>query len=85
MGKMQVERGFSTFQRGWRVGRAVAMHIYKHRVEFTPHPSPLPEEREPIGGFSELVFTSVLQVGITRSNNSVSSFSLRERARVRGF
>ncbi|RON73511.1 hypothetical protein BK675_19480 [Pseudomonas fluorescens] len=58
---MQVERGFSTFQRGWRVGLAVAMHIYKHRVEFTPHPSPLPEERELICG----LFGICVRLGIS--------------------
>ncbi len=72
-------------QQEGQLGLAIAMHMAKYRGEFTPHPSPLPGEREPIGGVSELVFTSVLQVGITRSNNSVSSFSLGERARVRGF
>ncbi|ROO10253.1 hypothetical protein BK673_10910 [Pseudomonas fluorescens] len=30
-------------------------------------------------------FGSVFQVGVSRTNNSVSPLSLRERARVRGF
>jgi len=33
---------------------------------------------------SKLEFSSVIQVGVFRINNTVSSLSLRERARVRG-
>jgi len=36
-------------------------------------------------GFSEFVFDSVFQVGMALASFSVSSLSLRERARVRGF
>jgi hypothetical protein len=51
----------------------------------TPHPSPLPREREPIGGFSSPEFDWIFQVGVVRENISVSPLSLWERVRVRGF
>jgi hypothetical protein len=53
-----------------------------------PHPSPLPEgegEREQIGGLSDFEFDSILQVGVRRTDTSVSPLSLWERARVRVF
>jgi hypothetical protein len=42
-------------------------------------------EREQIGGFSNPEFDLVVQVGVARTDNTVSPLSLRERARVRGF
>ena len=42
-------------------------------------------ERGPIFKLFEPEFDSQLQVGATRTNPSVSSLSLRERVRVRGF
>jgi hypothetical protein len=54
---------------------------------YPPHPSPLPQggegEREQIEGLSDFEFGSILQVGVTCTNTSVSPLSLRERARVR--
>ncbi|KIP90643.1 hypothetical protein RU10_20900 [Pseudomonas fluorescens] len=55
----------------------------EHRAGFTPHPSPLPEEREPICGLFRLEFDSVLHVGVPCTNTSVSSLYLWERVRVR--
>ena len=83
--KTQVERGFSKFQQEGRIELDIAMHMLGHRTGFTPHPSPLPEDRELICGLFKSVFASVSQVGVTRTFNSVSSLSLRERARVRAF
>ncbi|WP_191630959.1 hypothetical protein [Pseudomonas fluorescens] len=42
-------------------------------------------ERELICAVSKPEFDAMLQVGVTRKNNSVSPLSLWERARVRGF
>jgi hypothetical protein len=49
----------------------------------SPHPSPLPREREPIACGSKPEFGSVSQVGVSTANTSVSPLSLWERARVR--
>ncbi|KAE9644499.1 hypothetical protein EJA70_13150 [Pseudomonas sp. PB103] len=52
-----------------------------------PHPSPLPQggegEREPMLMLFRSEFSSVFQVGVSRTNNRVSPLSLWERARVR--
>jgi hypothetical protein len=55
------------------------------RGEATPHPSPLPKEREPICVDFEIAFDSVSHVGVSMAFTTVSPLSLRERARVRGF
>jgi hypothetical protein len=61
-------------------------HTWKWAARLkTPHPSPLPREREPIGGFSSPEFDWIFQVGVIRKNISVSPLSLWERVRVRGF
>ncbi|GLH20009.1 hypothetical protein BR1R3_27510 [Pseudomonas atacamensis] len=52
---------------------------------FAPHPSPLRGRGGRFSGFSKFAFDSVFHVGGFLAIISVSSLSLRERARVRGF
>jgi hypothetical protein len=65
----------------------------EHRAGFTPHPSPLPKEREPICGLFRIrygakcglfrpEFDSVLQVGVPRINTSVGPLYLWDRVRA---
>jgi hypothetical protein len=66
-------------------GRLFCAYLGMGCTAATPHPSPLPREREPIGGFSSPEFDWIFQVGVVRENISVSPLSLWERVRVRGF
>jgi hypothetical protein len=50
---------------------------------FAPHPSPLPKEREPILGCSEVAYDSVFHVYVSLTSTAISPLSLWERARVR--
>jgi hypothetical protein len=62
------------------------VHTWEWAARLQPLiPSPLPREREPIGGFSSPEFDWIFQVGVVRENISVSPLSLWERVRVRGF
>jgi hypothetical protein len=58
---------FSTCQQEGQLGLAIAMHMAKYRGEFTPHPSPLPEERELICG----LFGKCVHLGIAGWNHSI--------------
>jgi len=53
------------------------------RKDLSPHPNPLPREREPIHVASKCEFDSDFHVGAVLYNNSVSPLSLWERVRVR--
>ncbi|VVP28931.1 hypothetical protein PS732_04286 [Pseudomonas fluorescens] len=61
------------------------MGFFIVRENAAPHPSPLPREREPICMLFKSKFDLISQAAVTMKNNSVSSLSLWERVRVRGF